>query len=163
MSTSIIPTTLLHLVAIIFVVMNVSQVTVAGFDNVTPLFDLMAIFYFAVFKNVFGIWFVFLLGIWNDALNENLLGVTSLCYILLIKSFSALNNKMFVTENFKHVFGQFVIFCFLFLFIKWVILSVVNSSNYSIVTPLVQLVLSSSFYVLMHKFFDFLSEKLLEK
>jgi len=153
----------LHLITVLFVIMNVSSVNVAGFANVVPLFDLMAIFYFSIFKNIFAIWFIFLLGIWNDALSGNMLGVTALCYILLIKFFVLLNHKMLIKENFKQVCEQFIFFCFLFLFMKWAILSIINGKVYSVVTPLVQMVLSSAFYVLMHKFFDFLSTKLLEE
>lgn len=163
MNRSVASPLFLHLIAVLFVIFNVSEVRIAGFSNVVPLFDLMIIFYFAVFKNVFGIWFIFLLGIWNDALNDNLLGVTALCYILLIKLFAALSNKMLIRENFKQVYQQFVLFCFLFLLMKWMLLSVFNGALYSVTTPLVQFVLSSTFYVLMHKFFDFLSEKFLEK
>ncbi len=152
-----------HLITVLFVIMNVSSFNVAGFANVVPLFDLMAIFYFAVFKNIFAIWFIFLLGIWSDALNDNMLGATSLCYILLIKFFLLLNQKMLIRENFKQVCEQFVLFCFLFLLMKWAILSIIAGAFYSIVTPLVQLTLSSVFYVLMHKFLDFLSSKLLDK
>lgn len=162
MQKTFVPTLLIYLVTILFVVMNVSEVKIAGFADVVPLFDLIAVFYFAVFKNIFGIWFVFLLGIWNDALNDNLLGVTALCYILLVKLFSALSNNMLVRENFKQVCQHFVIFCFLFLLMKWAILSVLSGSFHSVVTPLVQFILSSVFYILMHKFFDFLSEKLLK-
>lgn len=163
MQKTTLPKFFIHLITILFVIMNVSSVNIAGFADVAPLFDLMAIFYFAVFRNVFAIWFVFLLGIWNDALNDNLLGVTSLCYILLIKLFLLMNNKMLIRENFKQVCEQFILFCFLFLLMKWAILSVLNGTVYSMVSPLVQLVLSSVFYILMHKFFDFLSAKLLEK
>lgn len=163
MNRSVASPLFLHLIAVLFVIFNVSEVRIAGFSNVVPLFDLMIIFYFAVFKNVFGVWFIFLLGIWNDALNDNLLGVTALCYILLIKLFAALSNKMLIRENFKQVYQQFVLFCFLFLLMKWMLLSVFNGALYSVTTPLVQFVLSSTFYVLMHKFFDFLSEKFLEK
>jgi cell shape-determining protein MreD len=152
-----------HLITVLFVIMNVSSFNVAGLANVAPLFDLMAIFYFAVFKNIFAIWFIFLLGIWSDALSDNMLGATSLCYILLIKFFLLLNQKMLIRENFKQVCEQFVLFCFLFLLMKWAILSIIAGAFYSIVTPLVQLILSSVFYVLMHKFLDFLSSKLLDK
>ncbi len=153
----------LHLIAILFVITNVSDIRIAGLSNIIPLFDLMMIFYFAIFRNTFGIWFVFLLGIWNDALNGNPLGATALCYIILIKLFSLLNSKMMIRDNFNQIWQQFIAFCFLFLLMKWMILSVFNSAAYSIVTPLVQLVLSSSLYVLMHKFFDYLSAKLLDE
>ena len=151
----------LHLIAIMLVIVNISDIRIAGISKVIPLFDLMAVFYFAVFRNSFGIWFVFLLGIWNDALNGNPLGTTALCYILLIKLFGLLNNRMVIKENFLQVWKQFTAFCFLFLLLKWMILSLFNQSSYGFATPLVQLILSSLFYVLMHKFFDHLSHKLL--
>ncbi len=152
---------LLHVIAILLVIFNVSDIRIAGIASVIPLFDLMAVFYFAVFKNIFGIWFVFLLGIWNDALNGNPLGTTALCYILLIKLFSFLNNRMIIRENFTQIWRQFIGFCFLFLLIKWLILSIFDNGFLNLATPLAQLILSSLVYVLMHKFFDYLSEKLL--
>jgi len=152
----------LHLIAILFVILNVSDIRIAGLSDLIPLFDLMIIFYFAVFKNAFGIWFIFLLGIWNDALNGNPLGTTALCYILLIKLFLLINGKMMVRENFKQIWQQFIAFCFLFLAMKFLIISAFNGAFCSVTTPLVQLTLSSVLYILMHKFFDYLSEKLLE-
>lgn len=159
---SISQTILLHLIAILFVIFNVSDIRIAGLSDLIPLFDLMIIFYFGIFKNVFSVWFIFLLGIWNDALNGNPLGTTALCYILLGKFFSVLNSKMMLKENFKQIWQQFVAFCFLFLLMKWVILSIFSESAYSVVTPLAQFILSSLLYILMHKFFDYLSEKLLD-
>jgi len=152
----------LHLIAILFVILNVSDIRIAGLSNVAPLFDLMIIFYFGAFKKNFSIWFIFLLGIWNDALNGNPLGTTALCYILLVKFFSLLNSKMMIRENFSQIWKQFIAFCFLFLLMKWLILSMFAGNFYSPVNPLVQLALSSVFYVVMHKFFDYLSLKLLE-
>lgn len=152
---------ILHLIAVLFVIFNVSDIRIAGLSNIIPLFDLMMIFYFAVFKNVFAIWFIFLLGIWNDALGGNALGVTPLCYILLIKLFSFLNSRMLIKQDFQQIWKQFIIFCSLFLFLKWAILSIFAGEAYSIMTPLAQLALSSCLYVLMHKFFDYLSAKLL--
>ncbi len=159
---SISQTILLHLIAILFVIFNVSDIRIAGLADLIPLFDLMIIFYFGIFKNVFSVWFIFLLGIWNDALNGTPLGTTALCYILLGKFFSVLNSKMMLKENFKQIWQQFVAFCFLFLLMKWAILSIFSESAHSVVTPLVQFILSSLLYILMHKFFDYLSEKLLE-
>ena len=153
----------LHLIAILFVILNISDVKIAGLSDLIPLFDLMIIFYFAIFKNVFGIWFIFILGIWNDALNGSPLGTTALCYILLVKFFILVNSKMMIREDFKQIWQQFIAFCFLFLAMKWLILSVFNAGFFSLTTPLVQFVLSSALYILMHKFFDYISSKLLEE
>ena len=122
----------------------------------------MIIFYFAVFRNDFGLWFVFLMGVWSDALTGDSLGVTALCYVLLVKLFSILNVKLNIKENFGQIWKQFIIFCVVFFFMKWSFLSVMSGSLQSINTMLIQLVLSSVFYVAMHKFFDYLSIKLLE-
>lgn len=160
---SILRVVALHLIAILFVILNISDIRIAGLSHIIPLFDLMIIFYFGIFKNTFGIWFIFLLGIWNDALNGNPLGTTALCYILLVKLFSALNHKMAIKEKFSQVWRQFIAFCFLFLLMKWLILSVFSGQFISVTNALVQLVLASCLYVLMHKFCDYLSHKLLEE
>ena len=160
---SLLRTILLHLIAILFVIFNISDIRISGLSNIVPLLDLMMIFYFAIFKRVFAVWFIFVLGIWNDALNGNPLGVTPLCYILLIESFLVINNRMLPKEEFQQVWQQFVIFCFLFLAMKWAILSIFAVSFFDFKTPLIHLVLSSVLYVLMHRFFDYLSQKLLQE
>jgi cell shape-determining protein MreD len=152
---------ILHLIAVLFVIINISDIRVAGLSNIIPLFDLMMIFYFTIFKKTFGIWFIFILGVWSDALNGIPLGTTALCYIVLIKFFLLLNNRVLLRDNFKQVWQQFVAFCGLFLLLKWLILSIFAGTFYSFTTPLIHLVLSSVLYVLMHKFFDYLSQKLL--
>ncbi len=154
---------ILHLIVIFFAILNVSDIRIAGISHVLPLLDLMAIFYFTIFRKAFGIWFIFLLGVWSDALVGSPLGTTSLCYILLIKIFLVLNQKMSVKENFQHVWKQFIIFCCLFLSIKWLLVSMLNNQFASFVGVVVAMVLNSSMYVLMHKFFDYLSHKLLEE
>jgi rod shape-determining protein MreD len=152
---------ILHLIAVLFAIVNLCDIKISGLCKVVPLFDLMVVFYFAVFRQTFGIWFIFILGLWNDALNGNPLGTTSLCYILLVKLFCLLNKRLVIKENFIQVWKQFVAFCFLFLLVKWTMLSLFNQAGYDFKTPLVQLVLSSCFYVVMHRFFDNLSQKLL--
>jgi rod shape-determining protein MreD len=159
---SILKVVTLHLIAILFVIFNISDIKIAGLTNVIPLFDLMIIFYFAVFRNDFALWFIFVMGIWNDAITGNPLGVTALCYILLIKLFISLNKKLNIRDNFQHILKQFIAFCLVFLFMKWFILSLFSGSLYNPKILLVQFVLSSAFYVVMHSFFDYLTAKLLE-
>lgn len=153
---------ILHLIAILLVIFNLSDIRVNGLSALIPPFDLMIIFYFCSFKKKFSIWFVFILGIWSDALNGFPLGLTSLCYILLIKFFDMLNYKMLIKENFNQVWYQFIAFCFFFLLLKWLFLSIFLATFFSVIVPLVQFVISIIFYVVMHKFFDYLSLKLLE-
>ena len=158
---SILRPILLYLIAILFVIMNISSIKIAGISNVIPLFDLMLVFYFATLRRTFALWFIFLLGIWNDALSGTPLGATALCYIILIKLFLLVNNKVLMRESFIQVWQQFVAFSFLFLSLKWLLVSLFNDNIQSLTTPMVQLVLSAAIYVPMHKFFDYLSHKLL--
>jgi rod shape-determining protein MreD len=156
------PTTSLiifHFIAILFAMLNIINVEIAGFSKVLPLFDVMIVFYFSVFVHVFGMWFVFLLGIFNDALSGNPLGLTSLIYIILIYFFAAANHRLIVREDFKQILYQFMIFLFIYLFAKWLFLSLYNDSVYGIATLSVQFILSSVFYVIMHKFCDYLNQK----
>ena len=154
---------ILHLIAILFVIFNLSDIRVSGVSALVPPFDLMIIFYFASFKKNFSTWFIFIVGLWSDALNGFPLGITSLCYILLIKFFDLLNDKMLIKETFPQVWRQFIAFCFLFLFLKWILLSLVFATLFSVIIPLLQFLISIVLYVVMHKFFDYLSLKLLEE
>ncbi len=68
-----------------------------------------------------------------------------------------------IREEFKQLWQQFIAFCGIFLLLKWLALSMLNSAIYSVVTPFVQFILTSSLYVLMHKIFDYLYYKLIEE
>jgi rod shape-determining protein MreD len=152
---------LLNLFAIVLVIMNLTNVNIAGFNDIMPAFDVMAVFYFAVYKNIFGLFFVFLLGIWNDSLNGNSLGVTALLYIILIKFFQILNNRILNKDNFIKIWQQFIYFLILYLCGKWVFLIIINGGSSSFSILFFQIVISSLFYIPMHKLFDYLSIKLL--
>ena len=151
----------LYLIAIVFVAFNITSIKILSIATVFPLIDVMMVFYFAIFRQYFGIWFIFLMGIWSDALTGNDLGITSLCYIILVKFFLTINQKMLIRENFIQIWQQFVAFCFLFLCMKWTIFVILNGKPISIGSLFMQLILSSFCYVLMHMLFDYLSAKLL--
>jgi len=154
---------ILHLVAVLFTIFNLTTINIFDGSNIIPLFDVMIIFYFAIYKEgVFGLWFLFLLGIWSDALSGFPLGITSLSYIISVKFFNAINSKMEIKESFQQIFKQFVAFAFTVLFLKWIFLSIYNSNFYNIISPIIQLIISMIFYVIMHKLFDYLNQKLLD-
>jgi rod shape-determining protein MreD len=122
----------------------------------------MIIYYFAVLKpDVFAVWFLFLLGIIGDAINGFPMGITSICYILMVKLFCGLNKRIVMRETFHQIFGQFAAFAFSILFSKWLIISIYHSQIYNIISPIIQLVITCTIYVLMHRFFDYLDRKLI--
>lgn len=151
----------LRLFAVVLVIMNLTNINIAGFNDIMPAFDVMAVFYFAVYKNIFGLFFIFLLGIWNDSLNGNALGITALLYIILIKFFLILNNRLLNKDNFIKIWQQFIYFLIIYFCGKWVFLIVINGGSSSFGILISQIIVSGLFYIPMHKLFDYLSIKLL--
>ena len=162
MSTNIRNIFVLQIIAVLFAMLNLSNIKIEYVADFLPLFDVMIIYYFAVLKpDVFMVWFLFLLGIISDSINGFPLGVTSICYILLVKLFRILNQRMVMQENFHQIFGQFIAFTFSILFLKWAIISIYHFKTYNIISPIIQLVVTCTIYVLMHRVFDYLDKKLL--
>jgi rod shape-determining protein MreD len=153
---------ILHLIAFLLVVLNFSNLKIYGLSYLMPSFDLMMIFYFTIFRNTFSTWFIFLLGLWSDALNGSPLGSTSLCYIVLIKLFSVANEKIALKDDFHQIWQQFIFFISALFFLKLLMLSAFNLHLYNINVLVLQAVISCFCYVIMHRFFDYLNRELLE-
>jgi len=162
-NNSLVKLALLYLVLVFFVIFNIFDVGVIGFSNILPLFDVAAIFYFAVYKRFISTWFVFLIGLWADSLMGSALGVSSLCYIALISLFSFLNHKMYIRDNFVQIWQQFIVFCFLFLMSRYLVLCLINGSFYDALDLFVRFVITSLLYVSLHRLFDYMSRKLMEE
>lgn len=153
---------LLYLILVFFVIFNVFDVSLVGLSNILPFFDIAAIFYFAVYKRYISIWFVFLLGVWTDSLSGNIIGVSSLCYIAVITLFLFLNHKMYIRESFAQIWQQFVVFSFLFLLFKYLTLVAINGVFYDSFELFFRFIITSLLYATLHRFFDYLSRKLVE-
>ncbi len=163
MHISFIKSLTLYLIAILFAIFNLSNIKSSAAISYIPLFDVMMIFYFAVYRpGIFTLWFLVVLGIWSDALNGLPMGITSLCYIIAVKFFGILNQRLMMKENFRQILEQFVGFIFMVLMLKWLLLSIYNLTFYNVNAALIQVAFSSVLYVIMHKFFDYLSLKLLD-
>ncbi|MDA0902691.1 MAG: rod shape-determining protein MreD [Proteobacteria bacterium] len=160
MKSSFVKVTALHLIAVLFTVFNLTNV--GFFPDFIPLFDLMIIYYFTIYRSgVFGWWFLLLLGVWDDSLTGLPIGITAFSYLIGVKIFEILNHRLIIRENFTQIWQQFIAFSFFILAFKWVLLSIYYSTTYSIINPLIQIAISSLLYVVMHRFFDYLSLKLL--
>ena len=162
MSTNLRNIVIIQVIAVIFAMLNLSSININYIADFLPLFDLMIIYYFAVLKpEVFAVWFLFLLGIISDSLNGLPLGITSFSYIVTVKIFLSLNQKMTVQENFHQVLIWFTYFIFVVLLLKWLIVSLYYSTFYNIIGPLIQLMVTCVMYVLVHRFLYYLDKKLL--
>lgn len=159
----ILPTGLVvHLLAIIFVIIQLSSFSIDNFARIIPSLDIMIIFYFWFNRKIYGLFFIFFLGLWHDAILGNILGVTSLSYILAIKFFEIINNRLFSKEGFVNIWYQFIAFCAIIFMLKWLLLGILNNNLGDLKILLINLVLTILLYIVMHGFFDFLSNKMPE-
>ena len=149
----------LYFLLILFTIFNISDIRIAGFSNFMPLFDLMMIYYFTVHRpNIFGFLFISLIGIWHDAINSLPLGVTALCYIISIKTFNIINQRMLLKESFSNVFRQFILFSMLFISLKWAILSLYYLAIFDFKLPLIRVIIGILLYPAFHKIMNFLEK-----
>lgn len=160
MGSGFIKSLTIHLLAILFVMLNLGSAKSVGTSHFMPLFDLMVIYYFAVYQRIFQVWFLFLLGLWSDSLSGMPLGISSFSYIIICRFFIALNQRLSIGENFRQILQQFALFLFFVLGCKWLIISAYHSKFYNFTPLLQQLVISVPLYVVMHKFFDYMGQKL---
>jgi cell shape-determining protein MreD len=104
---------------------------------------------------------LFILGVIADSITGIPLGITSLIYIIVVKLFNNLNQKLIIKENFIQLLIKFAIFSFATVFMKWLFLSIYFLQIYNIINPLIQLFITINLYVFMHKLFNLLDKKLL--
>ncbi len=153
----------LYLIAIIFTVINLNNITYLNSSAFLPLFEIMIIYYFAIYKNnIFGFWFLFLIGIWGDALVGLPIGITSFIYLIVVKLFNFIRYKQVLQENLASIMAEFTIFIFVILTLKWLFLSIYYKNIYDVTPFILQMIISCIAYILIHKFFDFLSKKILK-
>jgi hypothetical protein len=132
------------------------------FGNIAiiPEIGALAIFHFHVFKKRLPLFFVFILGIWNDATLNITLGVSSLCYITLILIFSFLDNMTLKKAEDKIQYIKFFYFICCYAFLKYIIFSI--TGNISNSYHLLSFILSSLvFYILIFcHFFEYIDRKI---
>ena len=74
------------------------------------------------------VFFLFFLGLWHDAIIGNILGVTSLSYILTIKFFEIIDNRLFSKRDLLIYIYQFIAFCAVIFMLKWLLLGIFNNN-----------------------------------
>lgn len=151
----------LHFIAISLVIFNFVPLKIGGVTGLSLMFDLMMVHYFSVYRNyIFSNWFLFLLGIWHDSLHALPLGVTSLTYIVAVKFFTIINQRLVSKSDFSWLWQQFIFFAVFISLIKWMILSLYHSQAYPLLPIIMQIIISSLIYPIMYKLFEYLNDRL---
>lgn len=163
MQNNIFKLSIIYFLAIILVIINLNNVSQLGSSAFLPLFEIMIIYYFAIHKNnFFGIWFLFLIGVWSDALLNLPIGLSALIYILTVKLFNFIRHKKVLKEDFPSILKEFCLFISFILAFKWLLLSIYYKNLYNFTPFLIQIAISSIAYILVHQFFEFISRKILK-
>lgn len=152
----------LYILALIFTISNLNSINAFGTSHFLPLFEVMIIYYFTVYqKDVFGSLFIFLIGIWSDALNGLPIGMSALIYLLVVKIFNFIRQKQAVKEEFIPILQEFAAFISIILGLKWLILSIFHKDFYSFSPFFMQIIISCAAYIVIHKIFDVMTKKIL--
>ncbi|MFC1659043.1 hypothetical protein ACFL0U_00555 [Pseudomonadota bacterium] len=151
----------LHLIVLFFVTLNVIPIVISDTPNISPMFSVIVVFYFTVYKTeIFSNFFIFLIGIWVDSLRALPLGTTSLALLLSVKIIHEINSRLLTKDTFLQLVNLFVIFCAIFSFIKWSILSLFYTTPYPVIPVFLNIGVTILLYILLHNLFDFLNAKL---
>jgi cell shape-determining protein MreD len=137
----------LKLLAIFFTIINTNNIHIFDNINLIPNLDIMLIFFFTICRiGMLPIWFVFLLGIWSDAINGFNIGISSLLYIILIKLFLFFNYPPNNINDFKKNMVLFFLFLAIFYILKIGFLSIYNAQLYNLYNVIIEFFISVGIY-----------------
>ena len=128
-----------------------------------PEISSIAVYHFYIYKKRLSLFFVFILGIWNDSTLNIPLGISSLCYVTLVLIFSFFENMNLKKISDKIQYMKFFYFISCCAFFKYISLNITGNITNSY--HLFSLVLTSMiFYVLLlAHFFEYIDRKIFRK
>lgn len=125
----------------------------SGLANFFPLFAFMAVFYWGIYQpELVPIWFVFLLGLFQDFLYQAVPGISS--FLLILFWWIVISQRRFLMK--ESFFAQWLIFAVsigLISLVNWLIYSIYFSHAMPPVFAFLQFSISVFFYPLIHKIF----------
>lgn len=144
--------------SLILFILSVVPSSIWGLNLFMPLLTLMPIFYWGRLQNnEMPYWFVFIIGVLTDAVSWQMLGLSSLLYLIftsLLHSQSKYINK----EGFIIVWGLFSVLTSGLAILQWLLISLLSHQVQSIIPALTQLLITIAIYPLFHRLFDVISE-----
>lgn len=124
------------------------------FSDYVPLFAVISIYYWVLFKPpLMPFWFLFGLGLLQDALSSTPLGTSSLVF-MLFRIIVLSQRRIFSRERFWAVWFGFMLLSLLAFFGYWTILSIAAKQMVPVVAGVVQWLATVAFYPLIHILFN---------
>lgn len=141
----------LKLLVIFFTILNIDNIYITNNIRLVPNLDIMLIFFFTIYRvGIIPIWFIFIIGVLVDSLNNTSIGLSSLIYILLIKVFLFFNYQEKNINNFKKNIIQFGLFLGVFSLLKLGFLSIQNLQFYNIYNFITEFIMSIIIYTFIN-------------
>lgn len=114
------------IVAVFFALISVIRWPLPYFGPVTPSLVLVAVYYWAVHRpDLFRPGIVFLVGLFNDAINSLPLGLSALVFVA-VHQLVLTQRRLFVRQSFFMLWFGFVLTMFCAMVGQWLVLSMYN-------------------------------------
>ena len=125
-----------------------------GFSDFVPLFAVIAVYYWGLFRpTLLPNWFLFVIGLLQDALSGMALGTSSLIFIvfrLVVMS----QRRVFSREQFWAMWLGFALMSVAVFFGYWLISSFVFQAFIPLSSGVIQWAITSAIYPLIHMLFN---------
>lgn len=136
--------------AIIVIFATVVPFHIPGIANFIPLFNIMMVYYWTIYRpSLFPVWFIFLLGLMQDALYGVPLGVHSflnlVTWMIIVK-----NRRYFSKESFLEIWLNFCMVSLLIAVLNWIMFCLLESNLLAPTNAILQWLLSAVLYACIH-------------
>lgn len=146
------------LLALILLLVNFLPLKIPGMLFFFPLTSIMIIYFWCIYRpELMPLWFVFVLGVLQDALYGSHLGVMGLAHLILWVAVVS-QRRLLVNEPFIVVWCGFIVFSFGIVFLEWGIISMLYKQVHPFGTACVRWLLSIALYVCMHYVFNVINK-----
>lgn len=127
---------------IVFLLLGVLVWPLPYFGAVSPVLGLVGIYYWSIYRpDLLRPWAVFVLGLFNDALNGLPLGLSA-CAYLGVYQLAFAHRRFFVRQIFYMLWFGFAVLSFLAFLFAWVVLSVKDQNLVPVIPLVIQYVLT---------------------
>ncbi len=151
------------IIAILLVILSFIPLGIPGAKTFFPLVDLMVIYYWCVYRpELMPNWFVFLMGLTQDAITGFPFGFNALNNLLFRSTTMFLKDK-YSKESFVVVWQGFALMAASFMVFKYGLFALVTGAMAPIGVIFVQLLISIALYPVFHSLFNFIITTLPEQ
>lgn len=155
---------IIHALILLAVIANMIPFRIPEFPRIFILIDTIAIYLFVVRNvNVFSYTFIFILGVWYDALIGLPLGTTAIANMIATRIFIFISNRILTIKTFIQEWFLYLFFVSFIVFEKWILLSIFSGGMQLPVIYIMQVLLSGLLYIPLYSMFNALRAKLVCK